>query len=461
MDYVHDVTPRWERPEHLLPICSLFERIKNGESLFACISVPPQHGKSQTILHGCAQLFQRNPTDTIAYVSYGATIAEEQSRDCQAILRRAGVALNPNALSAGSWQTAAGGRFYAVGVGGPLTSRPITRLLIVDDPYENRQQAESAITRNHIVSWFSSVGVTRIHPGASIIVVHTRWHEDDLIGRLTRGLTTEGIPGWEYVNLPAIADGTDPSRPVGTALWHARPLELFTRIRASGSLTDHDWESMYMGRPRPRGAQLFRGVTYYSELPKTYRVGKGVDLAYTAKSRADHSAGIVVLQADEKFYVAHVERRQLELDQFIPYLVAQSRTYKGVYRFSTSSTEKGIAQLSKLLPADSIRIHGELAMSDKFTHSQRSATEWNAGRIMVPDEAAQAQLRALGLDTDWVKPFVEEMNRFTGVSDREDDQCDALFNAIDTFPAKKSKPPVTGGGFYPGIQHDDLPAGYG
>jgi hypothetical protein len=209
---------------------------------------------------------------------------------------------------------------------------------------------------------------------------------------------------------------------------------------------------------------VFKGVGYYSALPAKYTIGKGLDLAYTAKTRADHSAGLVLLKAGRDFLVAHVVRRQLEIDKFVPFLVAQSAVFPGAYRFSASTTERGIAQLSRLLPTDSIRIISAPALVDKFVHSQRSASYWNTDdkglkprRILVPDEAAQAQIRALGLDTDWVKPFLEEMERFTGVGDAEDDQCDALFNAIDTFPKDAPDPPPPSAyGFSAGVDPFDL-----
>ena len=433
LDFVPAVTTEYERPEHLSRVAEAFERIRRGEVVNLCFSVPPQHGKSILVLHGCVQLLSEEPTATIGYITYGGAFSHRQSKIAQQIATRAGLKWS-GALE--HWTTSGGGFFHATGMDGEITGTGVSRLLVIDDPHKNREEAESPVYRDRVFDGLGTL-LPRIHPTTSIIVLHTRWHEDDLIGRLERLRRADGDRAWLFINLPAIADGTDPTREKGTALWHRRPVEFLQHLRDTG-LSDYDFESQYLGRPRPRGAQVFKTSDAlpgrYSALPSVYRVGKGIDLAYTAKSRADHSVGLVLLRAGKFYYVVDVVRRQLELNDFIPMLLAQSRIFEGTYRFYASSTERGIAHFSRLLPEGSIKIHAELAITDKFVHSQRAATEWNAGRILIPDAQAQAELQSLGLDTSWVEPFLSEMERFTGVGDREDDQCDGLFNALDTFP---------------------------
>src|SRR5207253_2678807 len=139
-------------------------------------------------------------------------------------------------------------------------------------------------------SWLNSTAMPRVHPGASVIVVHTRWHEDDLIGRLEKK-TDEDDDGnkvriWETVNLPAVRED-------GTPLWHKRPLKWLKRQRAT--IGEYDWWSIYMGSPRRKGGELFKGLYFYepNDRPTSgFEIAIGVDLAYSEKKRADWSVAV-------------------------------------------------------------------------------------------------------------------------------------------------------------------------
>jgi hypothetical protein len=168
--------------------------------------------------------------------------------------------------------------------------------------------AESALKRERVWQFFTDVAKTRLNPSASVIVVHTRWHEDDLAGRLVKH------HGWEKVNLPAVS-------PEGAPLWPERYTPAWLKEQRE-ALGEYSWASLYMGEPRPRGGAVFRDVRLYD--PQTtvvrshvWRVAIGVDLAYTAKSRADYSVA-VVMAADGKgtCYVLDVIRAQVEAPVF-------------------------------------------------------------------------------------------------------------------------------------------------
>lgn len=364
----------------------------------ALVSVPPQHGKTETILHGCAWLLRRHADWTIGYTSYSSEIAKSKSRSARDYALRAGVRIREDSSSVTEWRTSLGGGMLARGIGGGLTSMGL-KVLVVDDPHKDRADAESALSRQRVHDWYTSTARTRVHPGGSIIVCHTRWHEDDLIGRLSKE------PGWEIINLPAIqADGSP--------LWYQRPLAFLEKARAA---SEYDWHSLYMGSPRPRGASVFRGAKFYTSLPSSFRVGKGIDLAYTAKTHADFSVGLVLLEHDGVCYVAEVKRQQSEVREFARSLAALNLTYPvGPWHWFCSGTEQGVAQF---LEAEGIDVVTERAVGDKFVRAQAVAAAWNDGKILVP------------ADAPWVKSFVDELGRFTGVSDRHDDQVDALASA--------------------------------
>jgi phage terminase large subunit-like protein len=196
-----------------------------------------------------------------------------------------------------------------------------------------------------------------------------------------------------------------------------------------------------MCSPRLKGESVFRGLTFYDRPPTRYRVGKGVDLAYTAKTRADYSCGLVLLQGgqDEQgrdlYYVSAVKRAQCEVPDFARELAALNVTYPGgAWHWFCSTTEKGVAQV---VTADGVHIAPVIATKDKFQRAQAVAVAWNEGRILVPRTLGaalgeQAQPDDFDREPPWLKAFVDELGAFTGVGDRHDDQVDALSSAFET-----------------------------
>lgn len=375
----------------------------------ALVSVPPQFGKTETILHGCAWLLARHPEWSFGYSSYSSEIVRSKSRSARDYARLAGVQFRDDATSTSEWRTRHGGGMLARSIGGSLTSMGLN-VLVVDDPHKDREDAESALSRQRIHDWFTSTARTRVHPGGSIIVCHTRWHSDDLIGRLSKELKPDGSPQWEVINLPAIDAGGNP-------LWHQRPKSFLDEARRA---SEYDWWSLYMGSPRPRGTSVFRGVSFYDELPKLrYRVGKGVDLAYTAKTRADWSTSVVMLEANDEYYVTDVRRAQVEAPDFIRELAMVDVVWPGPWHWFSSSTERGLADVVTDLGDLGVVIEAVLATADKFVRAQRFAAAWNDRRVHVPRNAP------------WLKAFVDELGAFSGVGDRKDDQVDGAVSAFE------------------------------
>jgi hypothetical protein len=244
-DFVPRISPAYASPKHLAPLLEAFDRIES-EPLRACLSVPPRHGKSETALHGIARLLARHPDWTIGYVSYAADIARSKSRQIRDYAAAAGVTLRNDSKALHEWRTPQGGGVLATGVGGPLTGHGL-RLLVVDDPFKNRQDADSPLIRQRTHDWFTSTAMTRVEPGGSALVVHTRWHRDDLIGRLERDKEVE----WEVIALPAID-----SR--GCALWPERwPVAELTKRRAE--VGEYDWDSLFQQSPKARKGLVYAG----------------------------------------------------------------------------------------------------------------------------------------------------------------------------------------------------------
>jgi len=398
LDFVHAVSHHLERPEHLAPIAELVERAER-EQVRALVSTPPQHGKTELLKHALVRFLVARPGSRNAFISYAAQKAERESQAMQWLATSAG--LQPSG-SRQQWQVANGSSLIAPGIGGPLTGHPIDGLLVVDDPHKDRREAESGAMRRHVVDWFGAVAIPRLHPGASVIVVQTRWHPEDLYGYLEQ-------QGWTSINLPAIDDD-------GNALWQSqRPADFLESVRRE--VGEYEWASLYQGQPRPRGGTVFGEPSYYKTSPaQGYVVGHGVDLAYTARTHADYSVSLTMLRVGDTCYVVDVVRKQVDAPAFTLALKTQLATWQGRMVWHAAGTEKGAAQFVQQHLGH--RFEVATAHSDKFVRAQPVAAAWNDGKVLVPTSAP------------WLDTFVAEVCNFTGVADLHDDQVDALASAF-------------------------------
>jgi len=441
--FIPRVTPRFEVPDHVRPIMNAIERASRGEEIRLLVAMPPQHGKTETTKHGLIYTAERSPSRKHAYCTYADKRAWRIGKATKTIAKNAGLEVGG---TQDAWLLPMGGMVRWVGIGGQLTGDPIDGLAIVDDPYSNMAAGQSAAVREDVDDWFRSVLLTRCNPGSSIIVIHTRWHNDDLIGTLQR----EG--GWESVNIPAInetdrnGDLVDPTRPDGAPLWPShRPLDWL--LQRKKDVGDFIWASLYQGRPRPRGANVFEDVRLIAldqlRNVEWVRYAIGVDLAYTRQKYSDYSVAVVlaeippILGEDGKkrrrFVVAEVLRKQERAPQFAAHLKALRTRYPGAPTFSfVAGTELGTVDFMNSLM--SLGITAVPASTDKFQRALPVSAAWNDARIFVPDVS---QLPAEE-QPQWVDPFIAEVISFTGVGDSHDDQVDALAGAFAAFTMRGS-----------------------
>lgn len=399
IEFFEAVSPQLDPPLHLAPMVQLVERAVTNGPVFATLSCPPQHGKTTLTLHALVWALCRDPRKTHAYVTYSDTMAEEKAYAAKLLAERAGIMTVRSKTT--RWITPLGGGLVATGIGGMLTGIGIDGLMVVDDYVKNRVEAESEATRRKTLEWFRSVALTRLHPTASCIVVATRWTYDDLIAQLE-------AEGWQCLSLPAIKED-------GTPLWpERRPLSFLEEKRAQ--IGAWDFEALYMGRPRPRGAEVFHGVYTYAEPPAEGMTAIGVDFAYTSKTHSDYNAAVVMRRSGDKFYVLEVLRIRCSATRWVAELENLKARYPmGTLAARVSGTELGVIDLVRQL---GLEITAQRASTDKFLNALPLATAWNAGRVLVPESAP------------WLSDFVREFQVFTGVSDLHDDQVDAAAAAF-------------------------------
>ena len=220
------------------------------------VSLPPQEGKSSTARWLCAWLLADDPDRRLVFASYAHSLARSSGRQVRDLLRtypELALNLDDSHADASDWQIAgARGGMYAVGVGGALTGKPAD-VLLVDDPLRNQQDADSEVVRERLHEWWTSVARTRLAPGAPVVVVQTRWHEDDLAGRLV-------ADGWPLVNIPALADGQTEDalgRPAGEWLASARGRTVVEWEQTRADVGERVFGSLYQGRPAPLAGGIF------------------------------------------------------------------------------------------------------------------------------------------------------------------------------------------------------------
>ncbi len=421
LDFVPQVDPRLLRPYHLAPLAEAIERTRT-EPVRMTISVPPRHGKTMLILLGIIWLLLGDPTTLIAYISYAAGIARQKSRLARDYARDVGINARSDADSLHEWLLPQGGGVRAGGIGGPLTGAGFS-CFFLDDSVKNRAEAESRVLREKSWDWFTSTAVTRLTPRGSIICCQTRWHSDDIIGRL-RGETakyvrTHGEEGewWEHVNLPAIDD--DGESPTFLALcpelWTSE--ELLKKRRAVG---EYDWASLYQGNPRPKGSKLFREPIRYDGAARTEgrRLIIGVDVAGTASSSAHWTVAVVMAVSgardDISVDIVEVKRWQLEVPEIARKLELLQRRYNGAPLIVEGS---GIGKAVPSLLKDAnrnLRVVVVFPVADKWVRAQGYAAAWNSGKVRVPSEPSAEIAEFIRVHTD-----------FTGVGDAQDDDVDA------------------------------------
>ena len=203
--------PGFEVARHHSVIASKLEAVERGEIDRLMIFCPPRHSKSELASRRFPAWFLgRHPGNQIICCSYGDDLAHEFGRDVRNIV--AGdefsrvyptVSLAPDSQAANRWKTAQGGSYLAAGVGSGITGRG-AHVLLIDDPHKDRAEANSQTVRDGIWNWYRSTAYTRLMPGGAIVLIQTRWHEDDLAGRLLQAQENGG-DRWEVVSLPALA----------------------------------------------------------------------------------------------------------------------------------------------------------------------------------------------------------------------------------------------------------------
>lgn len=261
--------PNYESSWHHEVIAGALQRVERGDIDRLILMIPPRHGKSELAsIRFPAWYLGRHPDSEVITASYSADLAIDFGSKTRALIEgeqyRAifPLQLRQDERAKSKWLTKEGGGYTSVGIGGPLTGRGAD-VLIIDDPIKNREEADSQVYRDKVWNWYTSTAYTRLEKGGSVILILTRWHMDDIAGRI---LSSSDAGRWTVIRLPAIADHDEEHRNAGEALWPEKydiP-ELMNTKRVIGT---YDWSSLYQQTPILSENQEFK-PHYFKKRPQ-------------------------------------------------------------------------------------------------------------------------------------------------------------------------------------------------
>jgi predicted phage terminase large subunit-like protein len=295
MRFTQYTKPDYDTNWHHITICEQLDRFLAGEIKRLMIFTHPRAGKSELVSRRLpAFALGRDPDLTIITASYGAGLARRMNRDVQRIIdteeyRRLFPktqlnGANVRTVSQGSWLRNSDmfevvghkGFYMSVGVGGSLTGSG-GQILVIDDPVKNRKEANSATFRESVWEWYTSTFYTRLAPGGGILLTLTRWHEDDLAGRLLEAMKSDpDADQWEIINLPALSEEPippyDQRKQAGVPLWVNRWDDKEMRKKRA-VVGERDWASLYQQRPAPDAGDILKRQWWRYWKPKGSNLG--------------------------------------------------------------------------------------------------------------------------------------------------------------------------------------------
>jgi predicted phage terminase large subunit-like protein len=448
--YAVALYPPFDLTHHHRFLIDKLEAVVRGEIDRLMVFMPPRFGKSLlTSTLFPAWYLGQYPSRSIIAASYGQELANDFGRRVRTfvdsdlhrlIFPKSRIAEDNAAVH--RFGLAPGGNYYAVGVGGAVTGRGAD-VLLIDDATKDAESAYSTTSRKSLQQWFEHVAYTRLQPGGAIIVIATRWHQDDLPGWLLREHAGDN---WQVVSLPAIAEPDDAlGRPEGAPLWPSRfPLEALARIReAIGSTA---WSALYQQRPVAAEGAIFRKewLRTYVDPPECFRIIFSLDTAFKTGESNDYSVIAVWGETKTGFYLLDLVRERLDFPSLKSRVEAKAAYWKP-HAVLIEDAASGMSLIQVLNQETKLPILPVKALGDKESRASAVSPSFESGKVYLPQQAP------------WLSDFVDELTSFPAAP--HDDMVDATTQAlswlgrqgnysardIQTIPRGSTTPRLDGG----------------
>ncbi len=431
MRFNPDYLPGWVHKD----ICRRLEKFSANVAMKRSprlmLTMPPRHGKSTlTSKTFAAWHLGKYPRHEFMSCSYSGSLSMSFSRMVRQLLRDPAyhslfdTRLDPDSQGAEAWLTKEGGGFTSAGIGGAITGKG-AHILNIDDPVKNREDAESETARQNAWNWYTSTAYTRLAPGGGVLIILTRWHDDDLAGRLLEAMKDREADQWEIVNYPAVALEDERYRFAGEALHPERYSEkALGRIKKT--LGNRDWGALYQQNPVPEEGGYFKRenfVFYDFNDPKAVPQKKGLvnytawDLAIGLKQINDYSVGgAVSIDRDLDLWIRDIDRKRSEsmalvkriLDFHVKWAAQRTGIEKGVIEMTIAPFLKQERRKRKLWDFNYTEL--KPGKQDKVARARTIQGMHESRKIHMPYNAP------------WSEAFIQEILRFPhGV---HDDQVD-------------------------------------
>lgn len=414
---------------HTQYLADRLQAIADGEQKYIIVEMPPRHSKSMTITETFPSYFiGRNPNKRVIATAYSEGLARKFGRLNRNKLVEFGSEIfniqmaNDNS-TATNWSVGdnAGG-MVATGIGGSITGEGAD-LMIIDDPIKNNAEAQSETIRNKIWDEWETTLSTRLHKGASVIVVMTRWHEDDIVGRLLERSPYD----WERIRMPAIAEDDDDllGREVGEPLsielgFDERWAEL--KKQEVGSKT---WNALYQQRPSASEGNIFKREwwQYYEQAPRKFdRMIISWDLTFKGNDSNDYVVGQVWIKKGADKYLVEQVRGQMDFPDTLQAVKTLARKYPKAREILIEDKANGPAVISSIQR----EVSGVIPIKpkeSKVARAQSVTPQIESGNVFLPKYAA------------FVDDLIEECASFPNGA--HDDCVDCLSQALNRLVEEK------------------------
>jgi predicted phage terminase large subunit-like protein len=413
--------PDYDLAEHIHLIANHLESMERGEISRLLITTPPRHGKTMlTSEFFPAWYLGRNPEKFVIYATYAQERANDVGRKVRNQLTDSlhqsifpNCRISEDSAASNKFSTIQNGAYYAVGVGGPITGRG-AHLLIIDDPIKGREDADSPTQRRKLIEWYQSVAYTRLMPAGAIILIQTRWHEEDLAGWLLKGHET-----WVTLNLPALAEENDVlGRNIGAPLWPKfYPEERLLEIKRT--IGDREFNALYQQRPTSMEGKLFKREHWkFFETRPIFVDGilQSWDCGYEQEEDSSYSICQTWAAKDGHFYLLNQLRKRLTYPDLVRTVKEQARFFRPE-KILIERAASGRSLVQDLYSLTRLPIKPVPTTNKSKEERAFLITDLiEAGRVWLPKNAK------------WLEEFIDELSHFP--HGKFTDQVDALTMAL-------------------------------
>jgi predicted phage terminase large subunit-like protein len=437
-EFVSKVYPRYQWYRHCEVLADVLQRVADGKLKRVMIFMPPRGGKSQlTSKLFPAYMLHKYPHKWVGINSYAAELAYTFSRSSRDAYREIGGKMREDASAIKNWETPEGGGMWAAGVGGPITGKGFGSVGIIDDPLKNAEEALSDRIRAKQKDWYGSTFYTRAEPDAAIVVVQTRWHEDDLSGWLLNQEQNDEPENWHVVNFEALKEETEakfPSsctlepdwRQPGEALCPERfDAKKLTRIQ--GKIGSQFWNALYQQRPSSLEGDFFKRNwwQFYKQPPAEFdQVIQSWDCAFKETSKSDFVVGQVWGKRGAQYYLLDQVRGRMDINGTLSAI----RSLSAKYPLSSAKLVEDKANGSAVIDLLNREIAGLIPINPeggKLVRAVAIAPYVQAGNVFLPDPSI----------APWIHDYLEEFAKFPNGT--HDDQVDSSSQALNWLEASQ------------------------